>query len=174
MLERRSSISNWGLDTPHRALACLRGGSSQTLLSPQAEIKNPVEEIKAFACLRGGSSQTLLSPQQGSLSLLVDSRRVGVGIMITHNPLHGSGQLEIPLQLLTVVSPRLPVRARRGFFLQREVGHAQRFQVIDVVQKRREPQLPILLCCLTVARSPVKQQSRIESCGSRRFCTTSI
>ena len=75
--------------------------------------------------------------------------------MITHNPLHGSGQLEIPLQLLTVVSPRLPVRARRGFFLQREVGHAQRFQVIDVVQKRREPQLPILLCCLTVARSPV-------------------
>src|SRR5256885_13148985 len=38
MLERRSSISNWGLDTPHRALACLRGGSSQTLLSPQQEI----------------------------------------------------------------------------------------------------------------------------------------
>src|SRR5579863_4846906 len=57
--------------------------------------------------------------------------------------------LEIPLQLLTVVPPRLPVHAWRGFLLQSEVGHAQRFQVVDVVQKRREPQLLILSCCLT-------------------------
>ena len=45
--------------------------------------------------------------------------------------------------------PRLSVHARRSFLLQTEVGHPQRFQVVDVVQKRREPQLPILLCCLT-------------------------
>src|SRR6266699_1241880 len=57
--------------------------------------------------------------------------------------------LEVSLQLLAIVPPRLPVHARRGFLLQREVGHAQRFQVVDVVQKRREPQLLILSCCLT-------------------------
>ena len=34
--------------------------------------------------------------------------------------------LEIPLQFLAVVPPRLPVHARRGFLLQSEVGHAQR------------------------------------------------
>ena len=42
--------------------------------------------------------------------------------------------LEIYLQLLAVVPPRLSVHARRGFLLQSEVGHAQRFQVVDVVQ----------------------------------------
>ena len=87
--------------------------------------------------------------------------------MITHNPLHGSGQLEIPLQLLTVVSPRLPVRARRGFFLQREVGHAQRFQVIDVVQKRREPQLVILT---RPARSPYSDSGESISKGDIHSC----
>src|SRR6266852_56414 len=58
--------------------------------------------------------------------------------------------LEIDFQLLAVVPPRLPVHARSGFLLQSEVGPAQCFQVIDVVQKRREPQLLILSCCLTV------------------------
>src|SRR5882724_11241062 len=57
--------------------------------------------------------------------------------------------LEIHFQLLAVVSPRLPVHARRSFLLQAEVGHAQCFQVVDVVQERREPQLLILSCCLT-------------------------
>src|SRR5437879_7281420 len=57
--------------------------------------------------------------------------------------------LEVSLQLLAIVPPRLSVHARRGFLLQTEVSHAQRFQVIDVVQKRCEPQLLILLCCLT-------------------------
>src|SRR5437773_6523188 len=57
--------------------------------------------------------------------------------------------LKIPLQFFPVVPPRLSVHARRGFLLQTEVSHAQRFQVIDVVQKRCEPQLLILLCCLT-------------------------
>src|SRR5467141_3534696 len=58
--------------------------------------------------------------------------------------------LEIHLQRLAVVPPRLPVHARRSFLLQSEVGHPQCFQVIDVVQERREPQLLILSCCLTV------------------------
>src|SRR5882762_6732774 len=66
--------------------------------------------------------------------------------------------LEIFLQLLPVVPPRLPVHARRGFLLQREVGHAQRFQVVDVVQKRREPQLLILSCCLTY---PLQRTGRV-------------
>jgi hypothetical protein len=51
-----------------------------------------------------------------------------------------------------------PVHARRGFLLQREVGHAQRFQVVDVVQKRREPQLFILLCCSTY---PLQRTGRV-------------
>ncbi len=102
--------------------------------------------------------------------------------MIAHNPLHGSGQaalphpgthrlrsvrsalqpfgkvLEIPLQFLAVVPPRLSVQARRRFLLQAEVGHAQRFQVIDVVQERREPQLLILSCCLTY---PLQRTGRV-------------
>ena len=66
--------------------------------------------------------------------------------------------LKIPFQLFAVVSPRLSVHARRGFLLQREVGHAQRFQVVDVVQKRREPQLLILSCCLTY---PLQRTQRV-------------
>src|SRR2546427_5113670 len=66
--------------------------------------------------------------------------------------------LEIPLQLLTVVPPRLSVHARRSFFLQREVSHAQCVEVIDVVQKRREPQLLILSCCLTY---PLQRTGRV-------------
>src|SRR6266404_3603904 len=58
--------------------------------------------------------------------------------------------LEISLQRLAVVPPRLPVHTGSGFLLQSEVGHPQCFQVVDVVQKRREPQLLILSCCLTV------------------------
>ena len=66
--------------------------------------------------------------------------------------------LEIPLQFLAVVPPRLPVHARRSFLLQSEVGHAQRVQVVDVVQERREPQLPILSCCLTY---PLQRTRRV-------------
>ena len=57
--------------------------------------------------------------------------------------------LEIPLQWLAVVPPRLSVHAWRSFLLQSEVSHPQRFPVVDVVQKRGEPQLLILSCCLT-------------------------
>src|SRR6267378_3857541 len=66
--------------------------------------------------------------------------------------------LEMHFQLLTVMPPRLPVYAWRGFLLQAEVGHAQRFQVVDVVQKRREPQLLILSCCLTY---PLQRTRRV-------------
>src|SRR5882762_5243861 len=66
--------------------------------------------------------------------------------------------LEIHLQLLTVMPPRLPVHAWRGFLLQTEVGHAQCFQAIDVVQERREPQLLILSCCLTY---PLQRTRRV-------------
>src|SRR5438445_771268 len=66
--------------------------------------------------------------------------------------------VEVCLQRLAVVPPRLPVHARRSFLLQSEVGHAQRFQVIDVVQKRREPQLLILSCCLT---HPLQRTRRV-------------
>src|SRR5439155_12135787 len=57
--------------------------------------------------------------------------------------------LKIPLQFFPVVPPRLSVHARRGFLLQTEVSHAQRFQVVDVVQECCEPQLLILLRSLT-------------------------
>src|SRR6266581_450889 len=40
--------------------------------------------------------------------------------------------LEVLLQFLAVVPPRLPVHARCGFLLQTEVGHTKRFQVVDV------------------------------------------
>src|SRR6202035_1028426 len=66
--------------------------------------------------------------------------------------------LKIHLQLLSVVPPRLPVHARRGFLLQTEVGHAQRVQVVDVVQERRELQLLILSCCLTY---PLQRTRRV-------------
>ncbi len=45
--------------------------------------------------------------------------------------------------------PRLAIQARRGFLLEIEVGRAERFEVVDVVQERREPQLLIPSGCLT-------------------------
>src|SRR5438445_506531 len=69
--------------------------------------------------------------------------------------------LEVSLQLLAVVPPRLPVHTGRSFLLQTEVGHAQCFQVVDVVQKRREPQLLILSCCLTYRSSALGASFRL-------------
>src|SRR5882757_5063032 len=66
--------------------------------------------------------------------------------------------LEIVLEGLAVVPPRLSIDTGRGFLLQTEVGHAQRFQVVDVVQERREPQLLILTCCLTY---PLQRTGRV-------------
>src|SRR5467141_4111661 len=67
--------------------------------------------------------------------------------------------LEISLQFLPIVPPRLPVHTRSGFLLQSEVGHPQCFQVVDVVQERREPQLLILSCCLTY---PLQRTRRVR------------
>ena len=67
--------------------------------------------------------------------------------------------LEIPLQFFSVMPPRLPVHTGRGFLLQSEVGHAQCFQVVNVVQKRCEPQLLILSCCLTY---PLQRTRRVS------------
>src|SRR5215472_4103591 len=75
------------------------------------------------------------------------------------SPLQPMGEiLEVFLEGLAVVSPRLPVHTRRRFLLQREVSRAQRFQVVDVVQKRSEPQLLILLGCLTY---PLQRTERV-------------
>src|SRR5690606_20243767 len=64
--------------------------------------------------------------------------------------LQSIGQVsEVFLQPLAVVPPRLPIHARRGFPLQREVRRSQCFQVVDVMQERRELRFPILSCCLT-------------------------
>src|SRR5437588_10727541 len=111
---------------------------------------------------------------RGTLDDLVFQRRYSerslppVGLRYIH-PTHRLGSvrpafqpfgeiLEVLLQFLAVVPPRLPVHARCGFLLQTEVGHTKRFQVVDVVQKRREPQLLILLCCLTY---PLQRTGRV-------------
>src|SRR5882724_15104 len=59
---------------------------------------------------------------------------------------------------IDVMPPRFSIHARRSFLLQAEVGHAQRFQIVDVVQERREPQLLILSCCLTY---PLQRTGRV-------------
>src|SRR5271167_2028709 len=66
--------------------------------------------------------------------------------------------LEVVLESLAVVPPRLSVDPGRGFLLQTQVSRAQRFQVVDVVQKRREPQLLILTGCLTY---PLQRTERV-------------
>src|SRR5712692_2797445 len=66
--------------------------------------------------------------------------------------------LEIVLEGLAVVPPRLSIHTGRGLLLEAEVGRAQRFQVVDVVQERREPQLLILTCCLTY---PLQRTGRV-------------
>jgi len=65
------------------------------------------------------------------------------------SPLQPLGEvLEVGLQALPVVPPRLPVHTRRGFLLKAEVRQPERFQVIDMVQERREPHLLITFGCL--------------------------
>ena len=57
--------------------------------------------------------------------------------------------LEVVLQRLAVVLPRLAIHARRGLSLQSEIRRPQSVDVVDVVQERREPHLPIPSCRLT-------------------------
>src|SRR6266478_5504340 len=66
--------------------------------------------------------------------------------------------LEIVLEGLAVVPPRLSIDTARGILLKAEVGRAQRFPVVDVVQERREPQLLILCCCWTY---PLQRAERV-------------
>src|ERR1700692_4646677 len=66
--------------------------------------------------------------------------------------------LEVVLEGLAVVPPRLTVHARRRFLLQAEVSLAEPFRIVDMVEKRGEPQLLILLCCLTY---PLQRAERV-------------
>src|SRR5881628_3166340 len=69
--------------------------------------------------------------------------------VVTPSGLRRPSVLEVLLQRLAVVPPRLPVHARSRFPLEVEVGRPERFKVIDVVQERRELELPVPSCCLT-------------------------
>src|SRR5260370_599384 len=51
--------------------------------------------------------------------------------------------LEVRLEVLSVVLPRLPIHAGRRFLLQSEVSELQHFQVVDVVEQRGES-LPLI------------------------------
>src|SRR2546426_731468 len=63
--------------------------------------------------------------------------------------LEPSGQvLEMLFQPLSVVLPRHAIDARRRVSLQRVVRGAQPLDVVDVVQERREPLLPVPFGCL--------------------------
>src|SRR5437764_3315735 len=136
------------------------------LASPRSE---PVRKAEKIRFIDG-----VQHLDRGALDDLVFQRRHSerslppVGLWYIH-PTHRFGSvrpafqpfgeiLEVLLQFLAVVPPRLPVHARCGFLLQTEVGHTKRFQVVDVVQKRREPQLLILLCCLTY---PLQRTERV-------------
>src|SRR5437870_6303146 len=50
--------------------------------------------------------------------------------------------LEALLQRLALVPPRLTVHARSRFPIEVEVRGSERFEVVDVVQERRELELP--------------------------------
>src|SRR5947209_9421258 len=136
------------------------------LASPRSE---PVRKAEKIRFVDG-----VQHLDRGTLDDLVFQRRYSerslppVGLRYIH-PTHRLGSvrsafqpfreiLEVLLQFLAVVPPRLPVHTRRGFLLQTEVGHPKRFAVVDVVQKRREPQLLILLCCLTY---PLQRTGRV-------------
>jgi hypothetical protein len=113
--------------------------------------------------------------------------------MVTHNPLHRSGQAGLPHPAVTSgnserslppvafvdIHPTHRLRSIRsslrpmgevlevileglagcGFLFQTEVGHTQRFQVVDVLGKRREPHLLILTGCLTY---PLRRTGRVR------------
>src|SRR5947209_312042 len=89
-----------------------------------------------------------------------------VDVRPTHRlrPLRSSLQpmgeiLKIILKSLAVVPPCLSVHTGRGFLLQAEVGQAQRFQVVDVVEQRCEPRFLILTGCLTY---PLQRTGRVR------------
>src|SRR5271167_1746827 len=71
--------------------------------------------------------------------------------------------LEVGLQGLAVVLPRLSVHTGRSFLLETKVGHAKHFRSVDVVQERCELQLLILACCLTY---PLQRTRRVTPARS--------
>src|SRR2546430_371636 len=116
------------------------------LASPRSE---PVRKAEKIRFVDG-----VQHLNRGTLVDLVFQRRYSerslppVGLRYIH-PTHRLGSvrsafqpfreiLEVLLQFLAVVPPRLPVHTWRGFLLQTEVGHPKRFEVVDVVQKRSE------------------------------------
>ena len=67
-------------------------------------------------------------------------------------PLHAAGEIrEVVVQALSIALPRFAVYSRCRFPLEAEVRLAQRLDVVDVVQERRESSLPVRLCCLPYA-----------------------
>ena len=57
--------------------------------------------------------------------------------------------LEVLFQSFAVVAPGLAINARSGVSLDAEIGRTQPFDVVDVMQERGEPLLPVPSCCLT-------------------------
>ena len=64
-------------------------------------------------------------------------------------PLQPGGQvLEVGLQVLPVVPPRLAVHPWCRLPLETEVGRPEPGRIVDMVQERREPLLPVPSCCV--------------------------
>jgi hypothetical protein len=74
------------------------------------------------------------------------------------SPLESLGEvLEIRLEGLAVVLPRLPIDARGSILLRCQVRCPQSFDVVDVVVERSEPLFLVPSCCLTY---PLKRAGR--------------
>jgi hypothetical protein len=66
------------------------------------------------------------------------------------SPLQPCGEiLEVVLQRLAVLPPRHPIHPGGGLPLEAEVRLSEHRRVVDVVQERGEPKLPVLSRCLT-------------------------
>ena len=65
--------------------------------------------------------------------------------------------LEVGLQRLPVVPPRLAVDARGRVSLQCEVRCPQTVDVVDVVQQRGESLRPVPFCCLTYPLDAIRR-----------------
>jgi len=75
-------------------------------------------------------------------------------------PLDAGRQVpEVALQVLPVVLQCLAVDASRGVSLQGEIRRPQTLDVVDVVQQRGEPLLPILPCYLTYSLDAIRRSA---------------
>src|SRR5580700_2260180 len=74
------------------------------------------------------------------------------------SPLESKGEiLEVRLEGLAVVLPRLSVHARSRVLLNRQERYPQSFDVVNVVEERSEPLFLVPSCCLTY---PLKRAGR--------------